>query len=103
MTDVLIDFAERFLEVDPVILQPEDEVRERFGSLIDRIVLPEDLQVRHLENVVDFLYEHGTAAADIEKLFSSGGGGILGLARDVAILERYLDKGMIIDVRVIEE
>jgi hypothetical protein len=102
MTEVLVDFAERFLVIDPIIIQPADGVRERFGRLIEAIDLPEDLELRHLENVVDFLYEHGVSNAEIEELLSSDSGRVIDLANDVAILEKHLEKGMIIDVRVID-
>ena len=97
---IVVDFAERFLELHPVRIEPADEVRERFGRALERIARAHEIERRHLENVADFLYEHGIPERDIAALCEGDGTGIASLARDAATLEGYLENGTIIDVRV---
>jgi hypothetical protein len=97
---IIVDFAERFLELAPVRIEPADEVRERFGRDLERIARALDIELRHLENVTDFLYEHGVPEQEITALCAGDGAGISSLARDAAVLEGFLQDGTIIDVRV---
>lgn len=97
---ILVDFAERFLELHTVQIQPADEVRERYGRALERIARSRDLELRHLENAADFLYEHGVPGSDIAALCEGDGAGMASLARDAATLEGFLRDGTIIDVRV---
>jgi hypothetical protein len=97
---IIVDFAERFLELAPVQIEPAEEVRERFGRDLEQVARARDIELRHLENVADFLYEHGVPGEDIAALCQGEGEGIASLARDAAILEGFLQNGTIIDVRV---
>lgn len=101
--ELVEDFAERFLEINPVALRPSDEVREVFGLRIEAVANEFGIEVRHLENAIDFLFEHGVPADSIGKLFEDGGEKAAGLARDVAVLERYLDNGTITSVEIVDE
>ena len=100
---VLVDFAERFLETHPVRIEPSDEVRERYGRDLERIAKAEHVQLRHLENVMDFLHEHGVPRSELDELTDTRIGELAGLARDAAVLERYLSDGTIMEVTVHEE
>lgn len=97
---IVVDFAERFLELHPVQIEPADEVREKFGRSLERIARARDIELRHLENVTDFLYEHGIPEQEIAARCEGDGAGIASLARDASILEEFLRSGTIIDVRV---
>lgn len=100
-TRILVDFAERFLELHEVRIQPADEVRERFGCPLARIAREREIELRHLENVADYLYEHGIPEGEIAALCEGRGPGIASLARDAAALEEFLRGGSIIDVRAL--
>ena len=102
-SEVLVDFAERFLEIHPVRIEPSEEVRERYGRDLESIARAEHVQLRHLENVMDFLHEHGVPRAVLDELADSRSGELAGLARDAAVLERYISDGTIIDITVNEE
>lgn len=97
---IIVDFAERFLDLHTVQIQPADEVREKYGRALERIARACDIELRHLENVADYLYEHGVPERDIKALCEGDGAGIASLARDAAMLEDFLHDGAIIDVRV---
>ena len=100
---VLVDFAERFLETHPVRIEPSEEVRERYGRDLERIAKAEHVQLRHLENVMDFLHEHGVPRSELDELTDTRSGELADLARDAAVLERYLSDGTIMEVTVHEE
>ncbi|HER42990.1 MAG TPA: hypothetical protein ENO08_00840 [Candidatus Eisenbacteria bacterium] len=100
---VIVDFAERFLEIHPVRIEPDEEVRERYGRDLERLARSEHVEHRHLENVMDFLYEHGVPQAELDELVEARGGELAGLARDAAVLERYLSDGTILDVMIIDD
>ena len=68
---VIVDFAERFLELHPVRIEPSEEVRERYGRDLENLAKSECVELRHLENVMDFLYEHGVAEAELDELTST--------------------------------
>lgn len=97
------DFAERFLEIHTVSIKPAGEVRDLFGRLIEEVSREHGVEVRHLENVVDYLFEHGVPTAAIGCLFEEGGAGAASLARDAATLENYLEDGTIASVETVEE
>jgi hypothetical protein len=102
-SSVLVDFAERFLETHPVRIEPSDEVRERYGRDLERIAKAEHVQLRHLENVMDFLHEHAVPRSELDELADARSGELAGLARDASVLERYLSDGTIMEVTVHEE
>lgn len=100
---VIVDFAERFLELHPVRIEPADEVRERYGRDLESLAGAEKVELRHLENVMDFLYEHGVEQAELDELAASRRRELADLARDAAVLERYLIDGTIMDVMILED
>jgi len=100
---VIVDFAERFLEPHPVRIEPAEEVRERYGRDLENIAGSEKVELRYLENVMDFLFEHGVAEAELDELTASRRHELADLARDAAVLERYLSDGTIMDVMVFED
>ena len=100
---VIVDFAERFLELHPVRIEPSEEVRERYGRDLENLAKSECVELRHLENVMDFLYEHGVAEAELDELTSTRMRELADLARDAAILERYFSDGTIMDVMIIND
>jgi hypothetical protein len=102
-SSVIVDFAERFLELHPVRIEPSEEVRERYGRDLEALAKAERVELRHLENVMDFLSEHGVSQAELDELTESRSADLAGLARDAAVLERYLSDGTIIDVTVFED
>ena len=102
-SEVIVDFAERFLELHPVRIEPSEEVRERYLRDLEGIAQSEHVEMRHLENVVDFLCEHGVSTAEIDDLVETRSAELASLARDAALLERYLADGTIHSVRVLEE
>ena len=101
--ELVEDFAERFLEIHAVAIEPAAEVRELFGSRIEEVSRRSGVEVRHLENAVDFLFDHGVPAEAIENLFEGGGDGAAALAGDVAVLEMYLEDGTIVSVETVDE
>jgi hypothetical protein len=100
---VIVDFTERFLELHPVRIEPSEEVREVYGRDLEEIANAEHVELRHLENVMDFLYEHGIAPVELEELTSTRACELADLARDAAILERYLTDGTIMDVMILDD
>jgi len=100
---VLVDFAERFLETHPVRIEPDEEVRERYRRDIERLARSAHVEIRHMENVVDFLHEHGVARAELDELVEGRSGELADLARDAAVLERYLSDGTILDVVILDD
>lgn len=100
---VIVDFAERFLESHPVRIEPAEEVREKFGRSLESLALSEKVEIRHLENVMDFLYEHGVEQAELDELTTLRGRELADLARDAAVLESYLIDGTIMDVMILED
>ena len=100
---VIVDFSERFLELHPVRIEPAEEVRERYGRDLESLAVSEKIELRHLENVIDFLYEHGVEQAVLDELTSSRRREFADLARDAALLEGYLVDGTIMDVMIIED
>jgi hypothetical protein len=102
-TTVILDFAERFLEIHPVRIEPAEEVREKYGRELESLATAEQVELRHLENVLDFFYEHGLEQVELEKLVTSKRRELAGMARDAAVLERYLSDGTILDVAVHDE
>jgi hypothetical protein len=100
---VIVDFAERFLESHPVRIEPAEEVRERYGRDLESLALSEKIELRHLENVMDFLYEHGVEQAVLDELTSSRRSEFAGLARDAALLESYFVDGTIMDVTILDD
>ncbi len=102
-SSVIVDFAERFLELHPVRIEPAGEVRERYGRNLESLAGAEKIELRHLENVMDFLYEHGVEQAELDELPASRRYELAELARDAAVLERYLSDGTIMDVMILED
>ena len=100
---VIVDFAERFLESHPVRIEPACEVRERYGKDLEGLAVSEKIELRHLENVMDFLYEHGIEQAVLDELTASRRGELAGLARDAALLENYLVDCTIVDVTILDD
>jgi hypothetical protein len=100
---VIVDFAERFLESHPVRIEPAEEVRERYLRDLEDIAVSEKIELRHLENVMDFLYEHGVEQAVLDEMTASRGRELADLARDAAVLEEYLVDGTITNVKIVEE
>jgi N-acetylglutamate synthase-like GNAT family acetyltransferase len=99
---VIVDFSERFLELHPVRIEPAEEVRERYGRDLESLAGAEKVELRHLENVMDFFYEHGVEQAELDELTSSRRHELAELARDAAVLERRLTDGTIMDVMIIK-
>ncbi len=99
---VIVDFSERFLELHPVRIEPAEEVRERYGRDLESLAGAEKVELRHLENVMDFFYEHGVEQAELDELTSSRRHELAELARDAAVLECRLTDGTIMDVMIIE-
>jgi hypothetical protein len=102
-SSVIEDFAERFLEAHPVRIEVLEETRERYGRELESLSARERVELRHLENVIDFFYEHGVSQDELDDLVGSRGGELAGLARDAAVLGRRLADGTILDVVVVEE
>jgi hypothetical protein len=102
-SSVLVDFVERFLETHPVRIEPAEPVRERYGRSLESLAVSERVELRHLENVMDFLYEHGVEQVALDELAESRRHELAGLARDAAVLEGYLLDGTIMDVTILEE
>ena len=100
---VIVDFAERFLDLHPVRIEPSEEIREGYGRDLESLAKSEHVELRHLENVMDFLFEHGVVQSELDELISTRPGELAGLARDAAILERYLSDGTIMDVMILED
>ena len=100
---VIVDFAERFLEIHPGRIEPSEEVREGYGRDLENLAQAEHVELRHLENVMDFLFEHGIARDELEELTSTRTRELADLARDAAILERYLADGTIMDVMILDD
>ena len=100
---VIVDFAERFLELHPVRIEPSEEVREAYGRDLENIAKSERIELRHLENVMDFLFEHGVVQVELEELTSIRQHELADLARDAAILERYITDGTIMDVMIVDD
>jgi hypothetical protein len=100
---IIVDFAERFLELHPVRIEPSEEVRERYGRDLETIAKAEHVELRHLENVMDFLFEHGVVKAELDELTSDRRCELADLARDAAILERYISDGTIMDVMIVDD
>ncbi len=100
---VIVDFAERFLELHPVRIEPAEEVRERYGRDLESLAGAEKVELRHLENVMDFFYEHGVEQAELDELTSSRRHELAELARDAAVLERRLTDGTIMDVMILDD
>lgn len=100
---VIVDFAERFLEFHSVRIEPSEEVREAYGRDLENIAKSERIELRHLENVMDFLFEHGIVQAELEELTSTRQCELADLARDAAILERYITDGTIMDVMIVDD
>ncbi len=100
---VIVDFAERFLEIHPVRIEPSADVRERYGRDLENLAKAERVELRHLENVLDFLFEHGVADDELEELTSGRTRELADLARDAAILERYLADCTIMDVMIVDD
>jgi hypothetical protein len=100
---LIVDFAERFLELHPVRIEPSEEVRERYGRDLEPLARAEHVELRHLENVMDFLFEHGVVQAELDELTSVRINDLADLARDAAILERYISDGSIMDVMIIDD
>jgi hypothetical protein len=102
-SSVIVDFAERFLEENPVRIEVLEETRERYGRDLEALSVKERVELRHLENILDFFYENGVAADELDDLVCSRGLELAGLARDAALLEQRLADGTILDVMIIEE
>jgi hypothetical protein len=102
-SSVIVDFCERFLELHEVRIEPAPEIREEYARDLERVAKAERVELRHLENVLDFLYEHGTDRQELDDLTSSRCGELAELAKDAAVLERYLFGGTIVDVMIQEE
>ena len=100
---VIVDFAERFLEIHPVRIEPSEEIRERYRRDIEALAKSEHVELRHLENVMDFLFEHGVVVDELDELTSDRKCELADLARDAATLERYLADGTIMDVMILDD
>ncbi len=102
-SSVIVDFAERFLEIHPVRIEPSEEVRERYGRDLESLAKSGHVELRHLENVMDFLFEHGVSEVELDELTSTRTHELAGLARDAATLEGYLSDGTIMDVMILDD
>ncbi len=102
-SSVIVDFAERFLEIHSVRIEPSEEVREGYRRVLEALAKSEHVELRHLENVMDFLFEHGVAEAELDELASARTHELAGLARDAATLEGYLSDGTIMDVMILDD
>jgi hypothetical protein len=100
---VIVDFAERFLETHVIRIEPSEEVREIYGRELESLARSAHVELRHLENVMDFLHEHGAPRAELDELVEARSGELADLARDVAVLERYLIDGTILDVMILDD
>ena len=100
---VIVDFAERFLEIAPVRIEPCEEVRERYRRDLESIAKSGRVELRHLENVLDFLFENGVARAELDELTSTRARELADLARDAATLEQYISDGTIMDVMIVDD
>jgi len=100
---VIVDFAERFLELHPVRIEPSEEVREKYGRDLENLAKSERVELKHLENVMDFLFEHGVVEEELEEYTTTRQRELADLARDAAILERYLTDGTIMDVMILDD
>lgn len=102
-SDVIADFAERFLEPRESGFSPLDETAERYGSLLRALPRPGGIELRHLEKVVDFLVYNDVAEDDITALIEDSPEELIALAADAAILEKYATDGTIMEAKVVEE
>lgn len=100
---VIVDFAERFLEIHPVRIEPSEEIRERYRRDLEALAKTEHVELRHLENVMDFLFENGIVEDELDDLTSTRRRELADLARDAATLERYLEDGTIMDVMILDD
>lgn len=102
-TEVITDFAERFLSKEGGRAKVLEETREEYGESLQRIARDEDVDPLFLEIVVDFLLEYEMTDREVRALIESGTGQLVTLARDVGVLRGYLMDGTITDVEIIDE
>ncbi|MBN1164327.1 MAG: hypothetical protein JXB45_07095 [Candidatus Krumholzibacteriota bacterium] len=102
-TGVINEFKERFLTTGPGRLEPLEEVGERYGDILREIASAYAIEVRFLVNVVDYLLENAVLEAQVESIIEDKPEDLVGLARDVEVLEKYLRNGTIKSVTVFDE
>lgn len=102
-SEVIEDFAERFLERSPAPFEPLEETAERYGEVLSGIAETHRVPLVHLEKVVDFLVMHDVPEEEIDRLLTGEVEELAGLARDAGILEKYVGDGTIIKFSVTGE
>jgi hypothetical protein len=102
-SEVIGDFAERFLDPDPRSFEPLDETAHKYGKAIGEVACALGAEVRHLEKVIDFLVYNDVPEDDIWALLDDPSTELAALAADAAILEKYSTDGTIIETQVVDE
>lgn len=102
-SEVIGDFADRFLDGSPGPFQPLEETEEIFGDLLADLAGSEDTDLRYLEKVVDFLVANDLPEKKIRSLITDRPQELVELANDARILEEYLLDGTITGVQVVKQ
>jgi hypothetical protein len=102
-THVIKDFADRFLDSPLASFEPLEETVDRYGPQLGSIASSMDVDIRYLEKIVDFMVTCDLPGSRIQAFLTGDSNELENLIRDVQLLEKYVQDGTILDVRIEDE